>query len=361
LIVDGRIRVYAAARQVRADAPIDAKYYGTPRWSFRRWPEQVNGVVAIGATVITRWSDGELVALDARTGTVSWRADGPPADGYDGRRTGAATVWAPVGLHTSGSTVLVNGGERLLAVDAATGARRWTADLPDGCDTTGFTTLGGQYACSTGAYDVATGQPVTPWPAGRTAPVGCDVARSGCAGLRDADRKGWLTTGATPRRAVPLDELGSTVAGGLVLTPEPPTIHGAVPVGAGASAPPEATVTGDRIVAHDPVTGAEVWRWVAPAGDQVQVLAAQAGVVHLLTGTRELYEGRELVTVDAATGGVRSRFGYAWPGERTTWAVGLVQASAGFVAAERLRVPVHPDAADPEYYFTVDTVIIAAT
>ena len=46
--------------------------------------------------------DAYLVALDARTGTVRWRATGPePGHGYLGRRTGASTVYAPTGLHTA--------------------------------------------------------------------------------------------------------------------------------------------------------------------------------------------------------------------------------------------------------------------
>lgn len=337
LIVDGRVRVFAAPRQVRADAPVDAKTYGTPRWSFRRWPQQLNGMVAVGTTVVTRWSDGALVALDARTGGIAWRAAGPAAGGYHGRRTGASTVWAPTGLHTSGTTVLVNGGGRLLALDALTGARRWQADLPGGCAAEdGFTTLGRRYVCDTGAYDITTGRPVPggPGPAGAVTPLGCAVAASACGGLRDVDGHGWLTTGATPRRAAALDPPGSTLASGLALS-------------LGGSA------AGSEIVARDPVTGAEVWRRPAPAG--TQLLAAQPGMVHLLTGAREL------ITLDAATGVPRSAFPLARPGEQITWAAGSVQAADGFVAVERLRSPPDPDADDADYYFAADTVILAAT
>lgn len=337
LIVDGRVRVYAAARQVRADAPVDAKTYGTPRWSFRRWPEQLNGMVAVGSTVVTRWSDGELVALDARNGTIAWRADGPPAVGYDGRRTGAGVAWAPTGLHTAGTLVVVNGGERLVAVDALTGTRRWQVALPRGCAAdAGFTTLSRRYVCGTGAYDVPTGQPVPGWPTGATTPLGCDVAASACGGLRDADGRGWLTGGATPQRATTLDVPGSTVAGGLALS------------SGGAAA-------GGEVVARSPVTGAEVWRWAPPEAGTVQVLAAQPGTVHLLTAAREL------VTLDTATGAARSVFPLAVGGERPTWTAGRAQAAAGFLAVERLRTPPAPDADDADYYYSADTVIIAAT
>jgi outer membrane protein assembly factor BamB len=130
LIVDGMIRVFASKRQVRADAPVDGKTTYTARWSFRRWPQQVSGVVATGQTVITRWSDGELVAIDALTGKIAWRTSGPPTPGYDGHRTGAATVWAPVGLKATPTSVTVGEGSGLIAYAVSTGARLPTVTPP---------------------------------------------------------------------------------------------------------------------------------------------------------------------------------------------------------------------------------------
>ncbi len=77
LVVDGRLRVYAGARQVYADQPATGRHRVTPFWSYRRWPATLTGVLAQDTTVVSRWSDGTLVALDARTGRVAWRADGP--------------------------------------------------------------------------------------------------------------------------------------------------------------------------------------------------------------------------------------------------------------------------------------------
>lgn len=177
LIVDGRIRVYAAKRQVRSDGPVDAKSVNTARWSLRRWPAQVSGVVASGSTVVSRWSDGLLIATDARTGEQAWRADtGLPAPDYDGHRTGASTVWAPAGLHVAADSVLVRAGERLSAYLVSNGARRWTIALPAGC-TGGFTTRDGQYICATGGYSVASGAALRSYGKG---PFACDVALSGC-------------------------------------------------------------------------------------------------------------------------------------------------------------------------------------
>jgi hypothetical protein len=177
LIVDGRVRVYAAKRQIRADGPVDAKSVNTARWSLRRWPAQVSGVVASGTTVVSRWSDGLLIATDVRTGAEAWRVDTSlPAPAYDGHRTGASTVWAPVGLHVAGDAVLVRAGVRLSAFAVSSGARRWAISLPAGC-TGGLVTRTGQYVCATGGYSVTSGAPLSTYEKG---PLTCDVALSGC-------------------------------------------------------------------------------------------------------------------------------------------------------------------------------------
>lgn len=337
LIVDGRIRVFAAKRQVRADAPVDAKGATTARWSYRRWPQQVSGVVAAGTTVVTRWSDGLLVALDARTGQVTWRADGPPAGGYTGHRTGAATVWAPEGLHVSGGTVLVRGDGRIAALDAATGQQRWTAD----CAGPSFTTTSGHVACgpavheaTTGrpvtgrnAPEATTGRPVTGWNAPAT-PLGCDVARSACPAFRDTTGAGWLTTGDRPTRARALDDPDTTaVTGTLALTTEP-----------------------GAVVARSPLTGAELWRHPA---DDPTVLGAGPSAVHVLTGGPE----RTLISLDPSSGAVRTSFRPAFGTEKTTWIPGRWQVTDGYLAIERLT---DPDPAAHDHYFTVETVLIAA-
>src|SRR5262245_39967721 len=38
LIVDGRLRVYADARRVWADATLTSRSTSTPFWAYRRWP-----------------------------------------------------------------------------------------------------------------------------------------------------------------------------------------------------------------------------------------------------------------------------------------------------------------------------------
>ncbi|GID94923.1 PQQ-binding-like beta-propeller repeat protein [Amorphoplanes digitatis] len=324
LIVDDRIRVYAADRLVKADAPVEAKTMYTPRWSYRRWPERLTGVVAAGTTVVTRWSDGDLVALDGRTGTLVWRAGGPPADGFEGR-TGSAAVWAPPGLHIAGTSVLVTDGRRLIARAVADGAQRWSAELPPGCGD-GFVTAGGRYVCGTGAWDVISGGAVRGWPAGPSTATGCDVARSGCAGLRDASGQGWLVGGRLPERAPALDDPAATAAGDLVLT-----------ASGGA-------VTASR-------AGRELWRRDGAA----RVLGVRAGKAVLLT------PDDRLVIVDAATGAQRAEFPLFVAKERVdAWKPHAWQLTDGFVAIERLRPAAGTDPDEPNHYYTMDPVIIAA-
>ncbi|WP_249999644.1 PQQ-binding-like beta-propeller repeat protein [Actinoplanes sp. M2I2] len=303
LIVDERIRVYAGKRQVRADGPVDAKSVNTARWSLRRWPEQVSGVVAAGSTVVSRWSDGELIAVDGRTGERVWRVGTSlPAPAFAGHRTGASAVWAPPGLHVADGAVLVAGGGRLAAYEVASGVRRWVADVPAGCRD-GFTTVGGQYFCATGGYSMSTGAALTPYPVGPFQPVACAVAPSGCAGLRDKDGRGYLAGGEALRRSPELDEAGTTVVGGEVVS--------------------------------------------VPAG--VQVLGVSRDRLVVLTAGRHL---RVLPT--------GAEFPLAVGTEKLTWKPGLWQVTDDYVAIERLTGDGPADPEAPGHYFTVDTVIIAA-
>jgi outer membrane protein assembly factor BamB len=349
LIVDGRVRVFADDRAVKADTPVDTPKVGTPGWSFRRWPETLVGVVAVSATVVTRWSDGRLVALRAGTGEVAWRHDGPPpaaAGTVDTALTRVGTVWAPAGLHTvPNGSVLVTGRTDAQVLDADTGALRHGFPLPPGCAAGGFTTAAGQYVCSASGslLDAAAARPGSPPPAAPALPpagivgpvtaLGCGTAASGCAGLRDAAGHGWLLTGPAARAVPALDAPGSTVISGAVV-----------------SAP------GSVLVATSPLTGAELWRRPVPDGDNVQVVGGGDGVVHLLTG------GRDLVTVDAVTGVQRSRFAMRFPTEkRSDWAIGAIHVSGRWLAVERLVPGSTADADRPERYWAELTVLLAAT
>lgn len=357
LIVNGRLRVYATTRQVYADQPVDGRHRNTPYWLYRRWPAQLSGVVASGTTVVSRWSDGRLVALDARTGRVVWRADGPaPERGYTGRRTGAATVWAPDGLHTAiatnGQPVVITVGEaQARGIELATGRQLWQVALDLDCRTDVGTTTAGRLAMvdrCTGPpavefRDVATGTVTARWrPPGAGAepmvlPVGCATGRSQCRALQtagtvsgggDGVSRGWLIGAGTPVAAPGLAAPGTVLAGEFAVDAEDGVVSG-----------------------RSARTGKQVWRrddlGVSP------IIAVQPGRVHLLT------EANDLVTLDPSSGAERSRFPLTVGRDGTGWAAGSAYAADGYLAVERLKEPADPD--DRGYYLTAEPVVLAAT
>ncbi|WP_433127603.1 PQQ-binding-like beta-propeller repeat protein [Micromonospora sp. CA-240977] len=356
LIVDGRLRVYAAHRQVYADRPVDGKHRTTPYWSYRRWPAALTGVVASGGTVVSRWSDGQLVALDAPTGRVLWRADGPEPTESEAvvRRTGAATVWDPRGLHLTdlpdGRTVVVASGDaEARGVEVRGGRQLWRVDLPGRCRGDVGTTATGQLIgldrCAGPATvefrDASTGAVRERWrpPGGSdelaVTPLGCRTGRSDCPALRtagpgDAAGRGWLVGAGEPVAAPALDPAGATVVGDKAVV-----VLDGVAVGRSAR------------------TGVELWR-SADLG-AARILAAQPGRVHLLT------EANELVTLDPVTGSQLSRFSLNVGRDGTGWVPGAVGAGGGYVAVERLRRPVDSAGDDRRYYLTAEAVILAAT
>ncbi|WP_410822334.1 PQQ-binding-like beta-propeller repeat protein [Micromonospora sp. 050-3] len=356
LIVDGRLRVYAAHRQVYADRPVDGRYRTSPYWSYRRWPAELTGVVASGSTVVSRWSDGQLVALDARTGGVLWRADGPePVESTaPARRTWAATVWDAPGLQLTdlpdGRIVLVvTGDSQARGVELSGGRELWRVDLPGRCrsdvGTSATGLLIGLDTCAGAATvefrDAATGAVRERWrpPGGPdglvVTPLGCRTGGSDCLGLRtagpgDEGGRGWLLAAGSPVAAPALDPAGAALVG-----------------------EQSVAVLDGVVVGRSARTGSELWR---SAGlGTARVLAGQPGRVHLLTETNDL------VTLDPASGRQLSRFALNVGSDGTGWAPGAVTAEDGFVAVERLRKPVDPTGDDRRYYYTGETVILAAT
>ncbi|SCL60935.1 PQQ-binding-like beta-propeller repeat protein [Micromonospora peucetia] len=367
LIVDGRLRIYAAHRQVYADRPVEGRHRTTPYWSYRRWPAKLDGVVASGTTVVTRWSDGRLVALDGRTGRVAWQADGPvPVGERTVRRTGAATVWDPRGLFVARApagrqVVVAAGAQRVRAVDLADGRELWQShttvtvppgdgsDAEAGCRNVVGATAFGQLvtvdSCAGPAVvefrDAVTGTVGLRWrPPGVgnelvAIPVGCGTGRTGCTGLRTATSgddtgRGWLLGAGEPVAAPALDRPDAVLVGGTAVA-----VVDGVPVGRSAR------------------TGADLWR--RPGLPQVRLLAAQPDRVHLLTETNDL------LTLDPTTGEQRSFFALNAGSDGTGWTPGAAYAADGFVAVERLRKPVDPTGDDQRYYLTSEPVILAAT
>ncbi|MGS2613090.1 outer membrane protein assembly factor BamB family protein [Micromonospora sp. LZ34] len=355
LIVDGRLRVYAGHRQVYADRPADGRHRTTPFWSYRRWPAELDGVVASGTTVVSRWSDGRLVALDARTGRVLWRADGPePVGERTVRRTGAAGVWNPRGLVVTraadGREVVVASGDGAVrGVGLTDGRQLWRAEVAPSCrDFVGATATGHLVtvdACAGPATvefrDAGTGAVASRWrPAGAgeqlvVTPLGCRTGRSGCTGLRtagpgDGVGRGWLLGAGEPVAAPELDRPDAELVG------------------------EQAVAVVDGVLVGRPARGgAELWR--RPDLGPGRVIAVEPLRVHFLT------EANDLVTLDSATGVQLSRFPLTAGADGTGWAPGAAYATDGWVAVERLRRPVDPDGDDQRYFLTSEPVILAAT
>nr|MDT0662700.1 PQQ-binding-like beta-propeller repeat protein [Micromonospora sp. DSM 115978] len=372
LLVDGRLRVYATTRRVWSDAPVDAATRRTPYWAYRRWPAQVVGVATSGTTVISRWSDGEVVALDAPTGRIAWRIGGQTTgQEYAGRRTGASTVYAPAGLHTARTgdgraVLLLTDDAAARGIDPATGRELWRAADEAGCRTDPMTTTAGQFAVVDRCVippvvefrDAATGQVTGRWrPPGASPdltiePVGCRVARSECPAFRTAPTP---PGGGTPPADGTSPGDGGATRGWLAGDPTAP----AAPTPAPALDSPESTlvdgvaivVDGEQIVGRPPTGAGELWRWSEPG----RVLAVQPGRVHLRL------DSRDLANLDPRTGRELSRFPLTQGRDSTAWVPGLAYASNGFLAVERLTPPVEPDAPNSRYYLAAQPVILAAS
>ncbi|GAA4594140.1 hypothetical protein BJY16_001225 [Actinoplanes octamycinicus] len=325
LFLEDRLRIYGSKHQVRADQPVTGKFVQTARWSLRRWPEQLSAVVLAGTTVVTRWSDGELIALHGRTGKILWRTSGPDAPDYAGHRTGAAAVWSPSGLRVAAGFVVVTAGQELLGYDVSTGAERWRTPIPAGC-ADGFTTAGGLYLCPTGAYELSTGAAVRNGPAGPFTAVGCPVAASNCAGFRDGAGHGWLADRVTPRRSTVLDDPHVTIAGGTLVS------------------------TANGVVTTYQPDGAVKWTW---PGTGLQLLGGNSTRILLMTPKREL------IGLDAATGKRKFRIALFFSShEEGRWEASGVLVSERFLAVERKNASAPDDPESSTYYYSPDAVLV---
>lgn len=378
LVLDSRIRVYATQRQVWTDAPPDFKYERSALWSFRRWPAQVVGVLVLnGSTpgsvpiVVSAWSDGVLVGVDARTGAVAWQVEGEAlGDSYVGRRTGANTLYRPPGLFTGtdsdGRTVVVTAGPKTIrAYDPSTGQQRWEIarwdflrSTPAECRGVDFTAPGQYVAldnCSGVLHrlDLRTGATLPDLgTAGSTVstaePISCVVWHSQCPGVRltsGGKVQAWALEPASqsgeqsPALASPaLAEPGSILLHGLTITPDDP-----------------AAVT--KLTARDLRTGELRWTWQAPFGSPAPALIG-AGTDRVLMLTSD----RTLIAVSAESGNELSRASAILSHEPPLpYEVNQVYLSGQYVVLERINPGATPDAPDTEYYFTHRPVLIAGS
>ncbi|WP_344259692.1 PQQ-binding-like beta-propeller repeat protein [Streptomyces sodiiphilus] len=91
LLADDRLRVLGAEDRVWAE-PLEAPEDPPAYWSYAR--DSTLNTIAVAdrpgdaPLVVSLWSDGALIAVDARTGAVDWRAESPrsPGGGWSDRR-----------------------------------------------------------------------------------------------------------------------------------------------------------------------------------------------------------------------------------------------------------------------------------
>jgi outer membrane protein assembly factor BamB len=344
LIVDDRIRVFAKKREVWADGPPDYQYERSAYWSYRRWPAEVVGVTVLQGDeplVVTAWSDGMLVGIDAVTGTVAWRVESDALGSeYSGRRTGANTVYLPPGLFTSDSTIITVSSKTIRGY-RADGIQVWERPLIidtkcHGDEFTGREQLLVVDTCTHQLHRIrvtdGSDLPTINISAAAVEPISCELGHSQCLGMRAAGRA-WILNGTNYGESAPLAVAGSLLANGVVVTPDRPS---------------EAS----EVSGVDPNTGATLWQWHAPA--PATLLAAGTDRVFLLT------TDRTLATLDPHTGADLTRSGINVLHEPTTpYAVHLAYTSHRYVVLERVNPGVPESADDNSYYFTNRPALIA--
>jgi outer membrane protein assembly factor BamB len=333
LVVEGRLRVYAEKWRVWSDAPVGERYESTPYWAFRRWPAQVVGVVsmttAVGPYVITQWSDGELVALDARRGEVAWRAQAPvAATTYNGRRTGATTVYEPRFLLTVRAgpvpVVIATGADELHAFDASTGEQLWQGRLPAGCEPSGWTGSGllvvpdctGMTLEFRSAADGSERGAWTAKGASPPAPGECALGRSECRLITQGTQT-WLLGSNARLDALPPLEPGAALVGDTVFFQTP---------------------TG--VAARKMTDGTPLWTWKGTS----KLIAADAAGVYLLT------EDRTVLGLSPTTGHL-TVLGCASSMPNEAWKIGHIHTTNGsYIALERIT-DASPAAKDSLYFY----------
>jgi outer membrane protein assembly factor BamB len=335
LVVDGRLRVYAGKRQVYADLPVNIKSSMSHYWTYRRWPGQLVGVAAVGTTVVSLWSDGALVGLDGRTGTVAWRAEvAQPSEAFDGRRTGAATVYTPHNLLTAGDTVIALGVPGARAFDVVTGRELW--QRPRGRCEAAFTTPDTFVAvdsCATtsgqpvDAVDARTGAPIGGWPQRDLQPLGCAVGDSGCRGVTGGGQGWTIGPGGTLQTAPGLAAPGTWLVDG-----------------AAVHQTGDGTVEARRAADDTPL-------WTTDG----TVIAVEPGAVHLVTAGH-----REVVTLDSMTGRELSRFPLVVEASGP-FDLGGVYAADRYLFIQRARPGATPDQPDSAYFYPSPNVVLTGS
>ena len=334
LVVEGRLRVYAEKWRVWADAPVGERYESTPYWAYRRWPAQVVGVAVApapnGPVVITQWSDGDLIALDARRGAIAWRAKAPVAQReYDGRRTGAAVVYDPRSLLTARSgeqtVLLVTSPNRVSGFDVGTGKELWQRALTGDCEPVAWTGSGLVAVPDCGQpsvrfLDALTGTEKSSWsspnPAIPPSPSLCELNRSECR-LISVRYQTWLLGADASLDAVPSLETNAQLAGERVIYQ-----------------------TGTGVAARRLTDTSPLWNW----NGKGRLISADSAGVYLITDDRTVLE------LSPATGHLLA-VGCASSAPNEGWQLGHVHPTGGpYLALERITNE-SPRSDDQQYFY----------
>ena len=380
LIVEGRLRIFAEQRRVWAETPVTATQQVTPHWSYRRWPAEAVGVITVErsflwggpALVITKWSDGAIIALEAATGVMVWQAkvDPDPDETYRGRRTGGQTVYAPDGMFTAVSAadgapvLLVAGKDQIHAYNPYTGAERWAYLFPgaSGChrtDWTGETTYLVKDSCAAPAtvdiFDAAAGTFIRSWrPSGASAgpaheanwfvqPASCLLGRSRCRLFRaaaTADVIAYVDAARGEEGTVP--ETWSV------------DVHGGVQEESGVESDTP-MVTGD--VRVEPMLNGYVWAHSRSSGALLWISARPTMLLTIDGASAYLADrDRDLLVVDLRTGLVTTMIDSP-PRYGNGWLAGYIYLHEGFLAIERLGSGRESDD-DLHYYYAPAPVLL---
>jgi hypothetical protein len=294
---------------------------------------------------------------------------------YDGRRTGAATVYQPAGIFTArsstdgGAVLVVAGGDEVIGYNPWTGKRRWEFTFTEhpGChdtDWTGETTYVAKDSCAAPAalqvFDAATGKPLLQnWqPPGASAgpaedanwfvePMSCVRGHSGCGLLRASAGR----TVITPEEKYE-GKLGTT--GGVwrlnydgTLTAEPNAI-GIRTFLLGETLIQESGDGQGYIRAVERTSGKVVW-----TGKEGGLRLVAVGLLgaYAITSKLELVVLHPTLGVELSRTDLRKR-----PDER--WVPGFVHTAGRFVAVERTTGG-SPKESDDRYYAGVTPMVLA--
>jgi outer membrane protein assembly factor BamB len=380
LIIEGRLRVYTEQRRVFADTPVTALREMTPHWAYRRWPAEVVSIVAVEkpasgvglSVVITKWSDGEIVALDAEKGDIVWQVRIDPADGetFKGRRTGAKTMYAPDDLFVTASAVdkqpivIATGKDVVQAIDPADGDVRWTHSFAatGGCrsnDWTGADAYFVKNTCTKPAtleiYDAGTGVLLNTWrPPGASIgpdnvtnwflePASCQLGRSGCAVFKAAPTGDVVSYADAASGVGTITAAYWSLGADHVVRPEPVADKDNV------------VVVGD--VLAEQVTGGYIWAFSRTTGQRLW-MSEVAG--RLIGGDqRNVYlinSEYQLLVLNLETGAVTSSTELRIrPEDRFVFSEYYLH--AGYLVIERLQTTKESEI-DDKYYFSMNTVVL---